>query len=139
MEFVTDRTKMDVLLGTKKGFYGLEDLNRVEAAVREISEVAKLLGVKETVETKTDWGSPGVFSADQWPTKTQMLRYINNVHIVCSSVEMAAGLPDTMEGLTWEGANQIEIALQNAYERIQKTIINIRYSGEIFAGEENYL
>lgn len=139
MEFITDRTKTDVLLGTEKGFYGWEDLNRVETAVKELSNLAKLLGVRETVETKTNWGFPGVFSADQWPTKTQMERYITNVHIVCSSVEMAAGLPDTMEGLNWQSANQIEKALQNTYERLNKTIANIKYSGEIFAGEENCL
>ena len=139
MEFITDRTKADVLQGTAKGFYGAEDLNRVESAVKELVELVKPFGINKQIETKTDWDFPEVFSADKWPTKEQMARYINNVHIICGAVDMAAGLPNTMERLTWDGANQIEIALQNAYKRVRKTIENIRYSGEIFAEEESYL
>lgn len=139
MEFVTDRTQMDVLLGTEKGFYGAADLNRVESAVKELADLAKLLGVKKEFEVKTDWDFPSEFLASQWPTKAQMTRYLNNVQALCDAVEVAAAIPTTIEKLTREGANQIEIALQKTYERIQKTIINIRYSGEIFAGEENYL
>ena len=139
MEFVTDRTKMDVLLGTEKGCYGAADLNRVESAVKELLDLAKLLGIKKDFEVKTDWNFPSEFSASQWPTKMQMTRYLNNVHSLCDAVEVAAAIPTTMENLTWDGANQIEQALQATYERLQKIITNFRYSGEFFAGEEKYL
>ena len=37
MQFITDRTHADVLLGNEKGIYSYEDLNRVERAVAQLS------------------------------------------------------------------------------------------------------
>ena len=139
MELVTDRTKSDVLLGTEKGRYGASDLNRVESAVAELAVLAKKLGVSKHFDVKTDWGMPGEFSAAQWPTKKQMARYLNNVWQLCNAVDLAVNLPLSMEHLTWNGANQIEEALSLVYERIQNILKIFRYSGEFFAGEENYL
>lgn len=139
IEFITDRTKSDVLLGTEKGRYSISDLNRVESAVAELSVLAKNLGVNKQFDVKTDWSMPGEFSAAQWPTKKQMTRYLNNVQFLCEAVELAVSLPSSMENLTWDGANQIEQALLSVYERIQRIIKIFRYSGEIFAGEESYL
>lgn len=139
MEFVTDRTKSDVLLGTEKGRYSVSDLNRVENAVAELAELAKKLGVNKQFDVKTDWDLPGEFLAAAWPTKKNMARFLNNVHSLCEAVELAAKLPTSMEHLTWDGANQIEEALSLVYERIQRILKIFRYSGEFFAGEENYL
>ena len=139
MEFVTDRTKSDVLLGAEKGLYGFSDLNRVESAVAELAVLAKKLGVSKQFDVKTDWGLPSVFSASQWPTKKQMARYLDNVRSLCEIVELTANIPVSMEHLTWDGANQIEEALSLVYERIQNILKFFRYSGEFFAGEENYL
>ena len=139
MEFVTDRTKSDVLLGTEKGRYSAADLNRVEGAVAELVALAKKLDINKEIEVKTDWGLPGKFSASQWPTKEQMDRYLSNVHSLCAAMELAAKLPVSMEHLTWDGANQIEEALSLVYERIQRVLKIFRYSGEFFAGEESFL
>ncbi len=139
MNFVTDRTREDVLLGTPKGTYGREDLNRVEQAVRELTVLAQKLDISCTLQIKTDWGLPGLFSADQWPTAEQMQRYLSNVHRLCTALEVAMALPHTMEKLTWQGANQIEQALQAAHTRVQNILQVFQFSGELFAGEENYL
>lgn len=139
MEFITDRTKSDVLLGTEKGRYGAADLNRVETAVKELSNIAKAIGVNQELITKTNWGEPAVFSNSEWPTKSQMERYLNNVLYLCSAVEARVNLPKTMEKLDWQGANQIEEGLQVVYERIQNIVKLFRYSGEFYAGEESYL
>lgn len=139
MEFVTNRTKSDVLLGTEKGYYGVSDLNRVETAVSELARLAKTLGSNKTFETKTNWGLPGEFSVSQWPTKNQMARYLDNVCSLCEVVELAANIPTSMEHLTWDGANRIEEALSIVYERMQRILTTFRYSGELFAGEENIL
>ena len=80
-----------------------------------------------------------MFSAEKWPTKKQMTRYLNNVQSLCKAVELAADLPSSMENLTWNGANQIEKALSLVHKRTQGVIKILRFSGEIFAGEENYL
>lgn len=137
MELITDRTKSDVLLGTEKGHYSAADLNRVERAVAELALLAKALDLHEDIRVKTDWSEPEVFSANQWPTNTQMVRYLHNVHRLCDAVTLTASLPSSMERLTWEGANQIEQALLLTYERIQNILQAFRFSGEFNAGEEN--
>lgn len=137
MNLITDRTRADVLMGTEKGKYGVEDLNRVERAVETLFVLAKAVDVPYVPEVKTDWAFPGVFSAGTWPTKGQMARYLENVHRLCRDLEIKANLPVTMENLDWEGANAIEQALLGAYERIQTITQAFRFSGELFAGEEN--
>lgn len=141
MNLITDRTKSDVLLGTEKGRYGITDLNRVEAAVAELYGLAKDEGldVGEKPVIKTDWALPEVFSHKTWVTHGQMLRYLGNVNRLCRAVELAADLPGSMDQLTWEGANQIEKALELIEKRIPIVRNAFRFSGEFFAGEENNL
>lgn len=139
MKLITDRTQADVLLGTEKGRYSAEDLNRVEQAVAELCTIAKGLDVSGITQIKTDWPHCGAFAPDRWPTQSQMARYLGNIHRLCEAVEVTAELPRSMEDLTWEGANQMEQALLLTYTRIQNILQIFRYSGEIFAGEENEL
>ncbi len=137
MKLVTDRTQTDVFLGTEKGRYGAADLNRVETAVAELAVLAKALDIHCKPAVKTDWDFPEIYSADRWPTKAQMARYLHNVNRLCEAVEVAADVPLSMEHLTWEGANQIEQALLTVSARIQTILQIFQYSGELFAGEEN--
>lgn len=139
MELITDRTEADVLLGNEKGQYGYQDLNRVEQAVQTLCTLAARLDIHPELTTKTDWGLPGLFSADSWPAQSQMDRYLQNVHTLCHMLSVAAPLPETMVHLTWQGANAIENALQEVYLRVQGVLHTYRYSGDVFAGEENCL
>lgn len=136
MEFVTDRTEADVLLGNAKGRYSAEDLNRVESAVAELCALAVCLDVHLDLITKTDWSGPGVFSQNNWPTESQMERYLQNVNTLCDRFSLGAGLPGSMADLDHQGANAIEQALQQTYKRIDAILSTYRYSGEIYAGEE---
>lgn len=137
IQLVTDRTEADVIQGNAKGVYSSADLNRVESAVAELFELANELGFNFTAETKTDWGVPGSFSQSNWPTATQMERYLENVKDLASAFSVSQiTLPKTMGGLTYKGANAIEKVLKNVYTAIQGTTENYRYSGEIYAGEE---
>lgn len=139
MQLISDRTYTDVLMKTEKGVYGPADLNRVETAVAELAEMAKALDVQDDFVVKLDWTFPGLFSSDEWPIVSQMRRYLGNVSRLCRAVELTADLPVSMENLSWEGANQIERALEQVNARIQTTLQTFRFSGEIFAGEESYL
>ena len=137
MNLITDRTQADVLLGREKGSYGAADLNRVEQAVAELARLAGAMDIQYDPVVKLDWGIPGVFSAEQWPTRAQMQRYLENVAGLCRAVEIAAALPPSMENLTWEGANQIEQAVELVYNHVQAVLQAFQFSGEYFAGEEN--
>lgn len=136
MNLVTDRTEEDVFLGTEKGRYGYKDLNRVEGAVQELLALAKGLDNSPELVVKTDWGIPGDFSKETWPTESQMARYLKNVHSLCDSLMLQMTLPFNMRNLTAEGANDIEKALEKAYERVVGILNTFKYSGELFAGEE---
>jgi hypothetical protein len=106
-----------------KGAYNYSDLNRVETAVSVISES---LGLDLT--TKTDWG---VWDS---PTRSEMERYLSNVATikkVCPSGEVYPTLPDRMNGLTYESANNIEKTLGIAFRVADAT----PRSGELFCGE----
>lgn len=139
MKLITDRTEADVLLGTPKGYYGYEDLNRVEQAVAQLVELAKQLDEPFDLSCKTDWGPPEQFSGDTWPTVSQMQRYISNVHALCDRFAPEAALPATMDRLNWQGANDIEKGLHFAYCRVIAILNTFNFSGEMFAGEENVL
>lgn len=90
-----------------KGAYNYSDLNRVERAVDEISE---RMGLGLT--TKTDWSMWDI------PTASDMTRYINNVRRIATAIGSTIVLPDSMNKLSYETANDIEKILLIAYEKI---------------------
>lgn len=90
-----------------KGAYNYSDLNRVERAVAEISD---LMGLN--LVTKTDWGVWDV------PTESEMGRYIRNIeaiHNLLPDDDNTPPVPTSMSKLTFEGANNIELILLAAY------------------------
>lgn len=131
MDFITDRTESDALLGNEKGVYSYTDLNRVETAVKQISEIM-VLGLS----TKTDWGLSDLFSVNEWPVESQMKRYLDNVESIRKYFRLSIPIPLTMERLTWQGANNIERILEKALVSAEGVKQTYRYSGEFYAGEE---
>ena len=89
-----------------KGAYNYSDLNRVERAVSEISDLAGL-----GLATKTDWGMWDI------PTTSDMSRYLNNVKAIKTKYNINIALPDSMNQLTYETANNIEKILLEAYTK----------------------
>lgn len=110
MEFVTNRTASDALMGNEKGSYSYKDLNRVESAVAAISAYVGL-----QLRTKTNWALGDLIF------RTDMDRYLQNLYSVrdrCAQLDkqyIEKPLPGSMEDLTWEGANNIEKMLAWAY------------------------
>lgn len=93
-----------------KGAYNYSDLNRVERAVAEISDILGL-----GLITKTDWGMWDI------PTASEMERYIGNVATLRQQVADDTNvptLPSSMNNLTYTDANNIELVLNAVYERL---------------------
>lgn len=137
MEFIFDRTENDVLMKTAKGRYDYTDLNRVEQDVKEIMDIMNECGYLYAFDIKTDWARPGLFTPATWPTANQMKRYLQNVWTLAEEFAAQAELPVEMANLTWQGANEIEKALQITHERLQYMIDIWRYSGEVVSEEED--
>ena len=149
-----------------KGMYSYPDWNRVESAVDYVADelvqadtdlraYASSLGVEwddlfsvpydpadySDLTIKTDW-----VEADK-PSASQMQRYINNVNLILSAIPEASVLwiPDTMDGLTYEYANNIEQVLIDVHTALAVVIsvregyirsaLAVNYSGEIYSGE----
>lgn len=131
-EFVTDRTQYNVELLNRlrkktwssmttseqnqwygeaaKGAYNYSDLNRVEGAVKEIASKQGL-----SLTTKTNWHLWSI------PTQSDMERYLSNVVAVVeqcgkkNDISKFPKLPTTMNGLTYQTANNIEECLYRVY------------------------
>ena len=136
MDLITDRTETDAVMGTGKGVYSYTDLNRVETAAAEIAREITALGFALQLQTKTDWKLPDNFAVKDWPTESQMRRYLQNIADIKRVFVISTQIPDSMEKLDWRGANAIEKVLQTAFGRITGIKQSYRYSGEIYAGEE---
>ena len=107
---MTDSQKAEYTGYASKGAYNYTDLNRVESAVAELS---KILGL--TLSTRTTWNMRGA------PYQADMRRYLNNVKAIrdaCPGNIEFPPLPDSMDKLTIEGANNIEKVLELVYQTV---------------------
>lgn len=150
--------------GSQKGAYNYTDWNRVETAVSymagvlvqadtDVRQYAADLGVAwdssfevpydpndfTNVSVKTDWDE------DDFPSVSEMNRYLSNVRNIRDALQDDSPLPDSMRFINYEGANQIERALINAnqaahdmvetIEGMIRSTLAVNYSGEIYSGE----
>jgi hypothetical protein len=96
-----------VATAATKGAYNYSDLNRVERAVAEISDMAGL-----GLVTKTDWTMWDV------PTESDMNRFLGNINVLRTRYSNQFSLPNSMSHLTYETANNIEKIINVAYEKV---------------------
>lgn len=135
MELITDRTQEDVLLRNSKGSYGADDLNRVENAVEVLSrELAALGEYCQPLNVKTDWQLVPLFCAGEWPVREQMERYLGNVRQLALAYGLEPQLPQSMERLNWQGANQIESQLKLLLEYMENQKAARRFCGAAECG-----
>lgn len=128
LEFGSERhdyvPHMEILpTDTTKGAYNYSDLNRVERAASELSDLYGL-----NLETKTDW------TGWDMPHKADMARYIVNVrkirHASLDPNRLAA-VPTSMNGMNFNDANNIEKIMLAASEHTDRIV---RF-GELYCGE----
>lgn len=151
---ITDRTSQDVArwkmlhdkgwaamtddersewLGEMKGRYTYTDMNRVENAVKDLSDRFVEIGyLAAPLTVKTDW--------NRWsaPTVSDFNRYYGNI---ASLRALVAGYPTTPDvptvnrRLDYSMANDIEQILEDLENIITKLPQSWYYAGEIFSGE----
>lgn len=123
---ITDRTMQDVTTGTKKGFYNVSDIQRINSYIQYLSNV---LGLNLNV---TD------VSLGQALTRTQMQSIIDNVNAIRAAWYVASDTPQTPIAVNWDyvKANNIEKILKALDEFYQSTQIDKLYSGTFRAGSQ---
>ena len=129
---VTDRTQNDVANGTKKGYYNAEDLNRVGAAMVYLRDRLNDNGYNIEIEPETAW------TVSDIPTQSDMVYYLGclgELKSVLSLPPSTPEAPETMENLTYTGANNIEKILEAVDDMLTKSITFLWYSGDLYVGE----
>ena len=123
---ITDRIAQDVTTGTKKGFYNVSDIQRINSYIQYLSDV---LGLNLTV---TD------VSLGQALTRTQMQSIIDNVNAIRAVWYVASDTPQTPIAVNWDyvKANNIEKILKVLDEFYQSIQIDKLYSGTFRAGHQ---
>lgn len=128
---MTDSEKSAWLLGLK-GSYNYTDLNRVGNAVTYVAGRLTDAGYFVPVSPKIDWTDSDI------PKESDMQTYLEDVEILRSALTVipeTPEVPEDMEGLTYEEANDIERILLVVDDLITKMINSYFYSNEIFSGE----
>lgn len=153
LNLITDRTQADVDYAARlnaagwdgmtedertqwnlglKGTYNAADLNRVGNAVNYVAGRLEGAGYSVPVDPKIDWMESDI------PTESSMVRYLEDVETIRNTLTVLPGtpeVPDDMEGLTYEEANDIERILLAVDALITNMINAYFYSNEINCGE----
>lgn len=132
LTLITDRTAGDVANKTAKGFYNASDLNRVGAAVQYVAERFAAQGYKVAVSPKTDWLASDIPTASELETYRQNIATLRGLIAVMKSTPET---PDSMAGLTYTEANDIEQILLDLDTLLTNAALAWYQSGEIYAGE----
>lgn len=153
LNLITDRTQADVdrvrqlaqkgfwnmtaaekteWLNGLKGAYNASDLNRVGAAVAYVAGRLTGYGYVVSVSPRQDWHVTDI------PTQESMTAYLADVAALRAALTVAAGtpeVPEDMERLTWQEANNIEQILVDVDELLTRMAAAWFYSGDMYAGE----
>lgn len=130
-ELIYDRTLTDVINKTKKGYYNVSDLNRVEEWCKYLAELLTGYGYPVRIETKTNW------TIADFPYASEMERIRCNVSKIkqayCTYL-LTPAVPDTLNRIDIEKANAIEKVLFDIDELMNKMVAEFRKSGTFNCG-----
>lgn len=129
---VTDRTAEDTAARNEKGAYNTADLNRVSAAVLDIAGRFTALGYAAPVTARTDWTEADIPTAGQMDIYRANIATLREVITVMASTPAA---PESMAGLTYVRANDIERILEHLDQLIANMTQAWFFSGDLYAGE----
>ena len=113
-------------------FYNASDLNRVGEVIRYLADELFARGYEIRVSPKTDWTESDI------PLASQMAHYLDDlssIRAVLTQPPSAPALPETMAGLTYGTANDIESILRIMDELMQWMDSIYFYAGDLNAGE----
>lgn len=116
-----------------KGAYNESDLNRVTEAVEYLA--TRIRGYGNNLDALS---GQGVWSMEDIPTSDSMRRYLDNVGLIRSSISVLPStpvVPDDMEDLSVDEANDIEKVLVDVDFLLNNMEAAWLYSGDIYSGE----
>ena len=126
-KLIFDRTSRDILERTAKGFYNLEDIQRVNSYVKYLSDYLNLgLDIKDN------------YQLGEAITEESMQKLLDNINTIRGAWYVATDTPQTpiVSGYNYNSANNVEKILQALYEFAISVQTDFKYSGTFNAGQE---
>lgn len=152
LDLITDRIQSDVALvkalsqikyadmspqqkaqwdSVLKGSYDYRDLNRVQGAVKYLQTTLDNYGYSSELIPMPVWG------AYDKPLPEQLVDYLVNVRRIRDILPVVSVVPDSMEELSVEKANEIEKALLAVEDAVSRIELGWIPSGEALCGGDN--
>ena len=126
-------TEAAAFLAVMKGTYNYTDLNRVGQAVAYLRDrLRDDAGTSARVAPKTDWANGDIPPPEQ---AAQSISDVQNIRAAFILPDNTPPAPDSLSGLTYSQANDIETIFQNLDKTIESLKITLITSGEVFSGE----
>ena len=124
-KLIFDRKETDILNRTKKGYYNIEDIERILDYLKYICDYLEL-----------DYEFPEL-SLGSYLTRQKMSAILNVVRKIKENWVVKNGLPNIPSLGTWgyEKANNLEKIIQIFYDFVESDQIDGLYSGTFMAGD----
>ena len=129
---ITNRTQAAVDARNDKGTYNASDLNRVGNAMNYVADRLRAAGYDPHISPKTDWKD------DDWvdpAAQAVYLGYLAELRSQFAVMQTTPPVPNDMEKLTYQEANDIEKILEDIDRLITNMTAAWFYSGDIYSGE----
>ena len=120
------------------GCYSASDLNRVESNSQIIAQMLTRAGYIVSLVTKTDWVKEDIANEPNTGYLYDLTRYLGNVKKLLEGYfakPTTPQLPENMDALTWEKANDIEQVLSDISDLIKNMENSYRYVGDYYCNE----
>lgn len=123
---IFDRTQSDIINDTNKAYIDYKDLNRVEEAVKYLSDILNGYNYSNSVDIKT-------WNIDEFRKQKECERIKENYRVLKEAFYYKFNIPD-FEWETIEEANDIEKILFDLKKYIEKMVAVFRYSNTFYSG-----
>lgn len=126
---IYDRTQNDLEQNTSKAYYNYTDLNRVEEWCEYLANSLNLYSYPVNIQVKKNW------QMSDFPTSSEMERIRQNVNDLKEAYFAFTEIPENLEYMTIEKANDIEKILSEIDFILTSMENNFIYSGVASCGQ----
>lgn len=125
-KLIFDRTQQDILNKTKKSYYNVDDLTRINSYIKLLSDY---LGLGLVIET---------YTLGQIITLDNINLILNNIQTLKDNWYVANDTPYTpiANGYNYKSANDVEKILSDLNDFKISVESDFKYSGTFYSGEE---
>lgn len=126
---IYDRTQNDLVQNTSKAYYNYTDLNRVEEWCEYLANLLNSYSYPVNIQVKKNW------QMSDFPTSSEVERIRQNVNALKEAYFAFTEIPENLEYVTYEKANDIEKILSEIDFILTSMENNFIYCGVASCGQ----